>query len=597
MAGWVKNAGGTFQNQFDDETTTHLIVDEKVWKNKTSVVQAALAVNESEDSRKVFIVSPEWIEDCLSEWKKSRESTYLWEKLDPAAPTQSDRQKKKNGKKPGDEDDDLVAGPRGHVAMMGEVFQESTESYINDRDRRLLEDQIAGEKKAQKEAEDAEAARKAAKEAAVKQQSKERAAEMKKSVKRGRGEVFMQNNRVYQDATGFEYDITLTKVDPLVNSNERFSITIQIYESNSEPRTYTTNVNWAGTLKRPKNNIIAAIGSNLPTAIRVFRKAFREQTGHSWDDRIKVHNERVKARQQLRDESPGPLGTRPIEDEDKVPFKDRKFEYMPPAYGPKGLLPDGKDKVPEFIKRRSYNHRGRRNGQVEQWMMSGANGNGPSNEDPAGQAHMPIDLTEDEPAELPKHQETTSAAVIEPEVGKATDNTTDKVRSPTFVAGVGEWLDQTEAFDAGNLSEQQNFNFDQNDFDLGNASGQEQQFDFDQYAAANDDTQGAQTGVPLLDDAQSFLKAHGGAATQVGQTQLAANVGEDLFDFLDTKGVQGTEAGQGEHGTLESAGDQWPESMLNEFDGSESALGKRKREQGDSEGLVAKRVQGESVDN
>lgn len=183
---------------------------------------------------------------------------------------------------------------------------------------------------------------------------------------------------------------------------------MQIFESNSKPHTYSTNLHFAGTNKRRRNNILAAIGSNLSTALRVFRQSFREQTGVTWDDRIKAYNERIRARER-KDEAPGILSSRSGKNggiksrsraaDDKVPFEERKFEYMPPLHTARGLLPDGKDEVPEIVKQRHAKSKsGHEN--VEQWMMSGANGLGPDSKEPSPLgAEQPahIDLTEDEP--------------------------------------------------------------------------------------------------------------------------------------------------------------------------------------------------------
>ena len=129
----------------------------------------------------------------------------------------------------------------------------------------------------------------------------------------------------------------LTKVNTLTNSNERINLTI--FESNGSPRSYATNLHFAGTGKCPMNNILATLGSNLNTAMRFFRQAFHEKTRCNWDDRLKTYNERVSA----------PKGnTRAMED--AVPFERRFFEYMPPRNSSRGLLPDGRDEVPEVVR-------------------------------------------------------------------------------------------------------------------------------------------------------------------------------------------------------------------------------------------------------
>lgn len=180
---WVTNAGGTVQPQFD-ENTTHLVADENAWRNKSKKVQLALAA--IDEGRKVFIVSPDWLENCLHDQKKSRESAYLWEKLAPL--TQSGKQKKRS-KQAVEEDD--VEGGRSHQAMMKEVFDESTEKHLNEHDRKALEDQIAGEERVRKELEEAEAKRKAVEKEELEKKRREHAAVMRRTAKKGRGEEFM----------------------------------------------------------------------------------------------------------------------------------------------------------------------------------------------------------------------------------------------------------------------------------------------------------------------------------------------------------------------------------------------------------------------
>ena len=37
---------------------------------------------------------------------------------------------------------------------------------------------------------------------------------------------FADNYHVYQDTTGFKYDVTVTKVEPRLNKNERWEMTV-----------------------------------------------------------------------------------------------------------------------------------------------------------------------------------------------------------------------------------------------------------------------------------------------------------------------------------------------------------------------------------
>lgn len=239
----------------------------------------------------------------------------------------------------------------------------------------------------------------------------------------------------------------LTKVDTLTNTNERINLTI--FESNDKPHTYATNLHFAGTGKCPMNNILATIGSNLSTAMRFFRQAFQEKTGCNWDDRLKAHNERVLARKSdtpRRGENAS-IKSKTRAAEDAMPFEGRFFEYMPPSRSSRGLLPDGKDQVPEVV----------------QQMRAGP---------------VAIDLTDDEPTAIvpesadPVH--TVESDMTEKDdfnklFGEASPFSEDyfigaDAGSPGIgglLAGASEWLTQgDESFDATTLTKVENeFNF------------------------------------------------------------------------------------------------------------------------------------------
>lgn len=307
-----------------------------------------------------------------------------------------------------------------------------------------------------------------------------------------------------------------------------------------------------------------------------------------WDDRIKAHNERARARQQRAD-SPGILNGREREDEDKIPIAERKFQYAPPLYGPTGLLSEGKDKVPEFVmRRRQGNASKERNEQVEQWMMSGANGSGPGSEEPP-QMPSTIDLTEDEPSAPPADQEimTGGKASAPAEATNLDDNQaaaanamefggTAQVDAGGFVSSVSNWLRQDQSFNAGNVSEQpQQFSFDQNgDLDFSNLPGQQQEFEFDQTAHYDPNTN--------LNEEQCNMYASQAGPSGLNETQVAAGVGNDMLKLFDAKEEPKTDAEMANHDPMVSMGGHWPESMLAGFSTADSALGKRKREEDDS---------------
>lgn len=241
---WVKAAGGVLQKEFDEQTTTHVVAEEQAWKNKVRAVQ--LALEASENGRKVYVVSPEWLDTCLTSQKKCREKDYSWEKLEQEAATLEKR--KKHGRQVGEgegeggaEDGEVVR--KRHQAMLGEVLQEGTEDYVGDHDRRAYEAELARIKQAEKEQQEKEARLKEQERQATEQERRAHAREMKRTAKGGRGTEFIGNvgstlitfrrtnhwlakYNVFKDTTGFEYDITLTKVDTLTNRNERITLTV-----------------------------------------------------------------------------------------------------------------------------------------------------------------------------------------------------------------------------------------------------------------------------------------------------------------------------------------------------------------------------------
>ena len=239
----------------------------------------------------------------------------------------------------------------------------------------------------------------------------------------GGANVIAENHHIYKDETGFPYDVMLTKIDTRNNKNERVAITVsqfpgeissasaaeelkirvQLYESNAQPHTYSTNVNFRGTGRKPVNNIMVSIGSPFPPAFRTFKTVFREKSGVEWDNRIEHHFARNKdekrgvyagqttgsedrgSRQGTAVDSQAAGETETEEDKKKredEEFNKMSFEYHPPQYGPKGKLP--KDKAfPDLVNAS--------NRTVDHWM-SGGKGAGPG-------PNQTVDLKEDDEVE------------------------------------------------------------------------------------------------------------------------------------------------------------------------------------------------------
>lgn len=119
---------------------------------------------------------------------------------------------------------------------------------------------------------------------------------------------------IYKDGSGFEYNVTLVRIDIRRNSNERF--VLRLYESHtSELAAQTGNdieivaeaetgaeaddghgantyAVWLRFVNKknsdePVIQCLAAEGSEFETAMDVFRHAFRTWTGRRWEDRDK----------------------------------------------------------------------------------------------------------------------------------------------------------------------------------------------------------------------------------------------------------------------------------------------------------------------
>ncbi|KAI7530916.1 hypothetical protein KC331_g14417, partial [Hortaea werneckii] len=230
----------------------------------------------------------------------------------------------------------------------------------------------------------------------AKEREKEQAAIARKAAKKARNAVFSDDYHVYMDATGFKFDVCITKVDTKHNRNERYALTLKIYESNIAPHNYAVNAHFAGTGRLPSNNVLLAKGSNFGTAMRMFRKLFKEKTQVEWDDRIAFAVERAKRDRARREGNPAnedngrsePLtpgdgaaflaSFRALDEED---FAKRPFTYHPPLYGPRGVLPAKEKEIfPEIGPRIEEQARRKGAEDIELWM-SGAEAFGPGSGD------------------------------------------------------------------------------------------------------------------------------------------------------------------------------------------------------------------------
>lgn len=117
---------------------------------------------------------------------------------------------------------------------------------------------------------------------------------------------------------------------------------LQIFESNTTPHTYATNTQHAGTSVTLANNLVSAIGTSFPTAFHAFKTEFFSRTGVRWDERISAHFRQLREKEIDRGVGAGSVSGSvrgvPVSElaTREKSFDERRFEYHPPGFGPKG---------------------------------------------------------------------------------------------------------------------------------------------------------------------------------------------------------------------------------------------------------------------
>ena len=137
VSGWISNLGGNASTTVT-MSTTHVVATDKAWKRKDPAVAAALKSNE-EDDADIKIVNFDWLEDSVNTRSKKRENPYLWEKLDAAITKQNAaklREEKANAKK-----------HKRHVGLMAELFDDSTDMFVDPKEKRRIQKQIEEERR------------------------------------------------------------------------------------------------------------------------------------------------------------------------------------------------------------------------------------------------------------------------------------------------------------------------------------------------------------------------------------------------------------------------------------------------------------------
>lgn len=102
---------------------------------------------------------------------------------------------------------------------------------------------------------------------------------------------------MYRDNTGFCYDIKLLRLEFTKNTNER--LLMRLYESHTTPHTYAVHIRFHTSKKKKvvppsvavldvecdEGRVIANVGSDWATAMKVFDETFWKLTGLRWEER------------------------------------------------------------------------------------------------------------------------------------------------------------------------------------------------------------------------------------------------------------------------------------------------------------------------
>lgn len=253
---WITQAHGQTSSKFLEGETTHIVCSETAWRNKPIIIQAALAANEKAENsgsgrKPVKIVSPDWLQDALfGKHKPSSDGAYSWLKLAKLQKAEEARVEKivERAEREMEKGSAGKAGGGGaQQSMMAEVLQDATDPYLGEDDRAELERQAQMERK--------EEMRRKVQEGIARQKEKEQAAVARKAAKKARNAVFSGKSstsdwvgffsrilgiradlvfetddyHVYMDATGFKFDVCITKVDTKHNRNERYALTVSCH--------------------------------------------------------------------------------------------------------------------------------------------------------------------------------------------------------------------------------------------------------------------------------------------------------------------------------------------------------------------------------
>lgn len=177
LGNWIGNNGGHLQSKITDDTT-HLVVHDKAWKSQAILVKQALALNK-EEGRDIKIVSYDWLEDSFNNKSKKREGPYLWEKLDKLNVVKQKKAAKDAAK--------VTEGPKDHVGLMAEMFDDATKDFVDEKTKRQLERSAEDQRRREREDKEEEKREKAE---ARKEEREKQAKAFGKGAKKARNEIF-----------------------------------------------------------------------------------------------------------------------------------------------------------------------------------------------------------------------------------------------------------------------------------------------------------------------------------------------------------------------------------------------------------------------
>lgn len=136
---WLTHLSGKYSSKFGSQVT-HLVVSEKRWREDPRPAVLRQALEEKTKGRDLKIVNFDWLEDTLNAQSKKKETNYEWTKRDADAAKAQAKKDKAAGK----------GGAKSVPGMMREVFEESTEQFVDPAEKRKLDRQLEEERERQR---------------------------------------------------------------------------------------------------------------------------------------------------------------------------------------------------------------------------------------------------------------------------------------------------------------------------------------------------------------------------------------------------------------------------------------------------------------